>query len=537
MTISPIQARLTTAVILLGVALRVWAYAADPSFWLDEILLARNILRLPLGHLLTEPLYLDQVAPRGFLLVEKLVASTLGESELALRLFPFLCGIAGLLLFRRLAERTLDGWAVPFAVGLMAIGIPFIRYATELKQYHLDATASILLLVVALDLREREVSTRRLALAGLIGLLVPWFSQASVLVLAGIGVAFAVTWLAERDRPTTRVLLIVMPVWAVSAALAVAAGRASMTSSTREFMQDFWGTGFFPLPFDILTSLRWLMDNALSPFADGYLLRYAWPALYLALALIGMIRLWRTRRDVALLLLGPLIVALGAAVAQQYPFRGRLMFFLLPGVLIAVAGGAEGVRRAAARIHPAAGGALLAALLVPPILAIAQTPPPYEMEPNRALLGYLQRHRRPGDQVHVFPLSRIGALFYGPRYGLRPDEWRTALCARHDTRAYLRDVDRYRGLARVWLISTSPRPFRTARPAVRNYLGTIGVRRDSLSFPSLQFGFASLELYDLSDSARLSTANAESFPVEPMPTDPRPGCRPWASPSPLDSFP
>jgi hypothetical protein len=139
--------------------------------------------------------------------------------------------------------------------------------------------------------------------------------------------------------------------------------------------------------------------------------------------------------------------------------------------------------------------------------------------------------------VHVFPLSRIGALFYGPRYGLRPDEWRTALCARHDTRAYLRDVDRYRGLARVWLISTSPRPFRTARPAVRSYLGTIGVRRDSLSFPSLQFGFASLELYDLSDSARLSTANAESFPVEPMPTDPRPGCRPWASPSPLDSFP
>jgi hypothetical protein len=536
-TLSPIQAGLIWAAVLIGVALRVWAYAADSSFWLDEILLARNILTLPLAHLLTEPLYLDQVAPRGFLLVEKLIAGTLGGGELALRLFPFLAGIAGLLLFRRLAERTLGGWPVPFAVGLMAIGIPFIRYAIEVKQYHLDATASILLLLVALSLREREPGNTRLALAALAGFLGPWFSQASVLVMAGIGLAFALMWAVSRDRPTARVLLIVMPVWALSAVIAVAVGRDSMTPSTSEFMQDFWGSGFFPLPLDSVADLRWFLDQALSAFADPFLLRYAWPALYLALAVIGMIRCWRTRRDVALLLLGPLLVALGAAIAQQYPFRGRLMFYLLPGLLIAVAAGAESMRQAAMRLHPAAGNALLAGLLVPPVLAIAESPPPYENEPTRTFLEHLRQHRRPGDAIHLFPLSRIGVLFYGPRYGLHPDEWRTSVCDRNDTRSFLRDLDRYRGIARLWLISSSSRAYRSARAAVRQYLGTIGVRRDSLSFPSLQFGSAWLELYDLSDSTRLRRANAESFPVQPMPTDPRPGCRPWAAPSPMDSFP
>ncbi|RPJ58040.1 MAG: hypothetical protein EHM24_28980, partial [Acidobacteria bacterium] len=117
-----------TFLVLLGVALRAWGYAANPSLWLDEILVARNIVGLPLGDLLTRPLYLDQVAPRGFLLLEKLATLALGESELVLRLFPFLCGLLGLVLFRRLAERTLDGWAVPLAVALCAIGIPFIRH-------------------------------------------------------------------------------------------------------------------------------------------------------------------------------------------------------------------------------------------------------------------------------------------------------------------------------------------------------------------------------------------------------------------------
>ncbi len=520
----------------LGVALRLWAYAGNASFWLDEILLARNIVGLPLGELVTRPLRLDQVAPRGFLLVEKLAALGLGGSELALRLFPFLCAVAGVFLFRRLAERALEGVAVPFALALFALGIPLIKQAAEVKQYALDVTGAILLTLLALDLVARDRSAARLLAAGLAGFAMSWFSQASVLVMGGIGLALAARWCLRRDRRTGRVLLLVVPLWAAGSAIAVWVGLRTMTPATQEFMHDFWRPGFAPLPLASAATLRWLWDEARSAFADPTLLRYPWPGLFVGVGLLGFADLCRRRRDVALLLAGPVVVALVAAAAQQYPFRGRLMGYLIPGLLLSVAAGADAIRRGIGRLQPAAGAPAMLLLLAPPVAALAGAPPPYDIEHHRTMLGYLARHRQPGDVVCVFPVIRIGVLHYGPRFGLGPGDWVTAVCDRNDTRAYLRDVDRFRGLPRVWVLSSAPRPFRVARPAVRRYLSAIGIRRDSLVRRSLQFESVSLELYDLSDPVRLRAATAETFPVPPMPTDPRPGCRPWARPSPLDSL-
>jgi hypothetical protein len=124
---------LMTSIVLLGVALRVWAYASNSSLYLDEILLTRNILDLPVSHLLTQPPLLDQVSPRGFLLVERLAVMIFGQGELALRLFPFVCAVVSVILFRRLAERVLTGAGPALSLLLFAIGVPFIRFAADVK--------------------------------------------------------------------------------------------------------------------------------------------------------------------------------------------------------------------------------------------------------------------------------------------------------------------------------------------------------------------------------------------------------------------
>jgi hypothetical protein len=152
--------------VLLGVTLRLWEYFFNRSLYLDEILLTRSIVGMPLRELLTKPLLMDQVAPRGFLLVERLAVTILGPSELALRLFPFLSGVASVILFRRLATRVLTGAGPALALFLFAIGVPLIRYGGDVKQYAVDIAAAIGLLLVALDLREKEATTRRLLLAG-----------------------------------------------------------------------------------------------------------------------------------------------------------------------------------------------------------------------------------------------------------------------------------------------------------------------------------------------------------------------------------
>lgn len=528
--------RFLVFLVLVGIVLHVLAYASNTALWLDEILLSSNILALSLGDLLTRPLELDQVAPLGFLLVEKLAVLAMGKNELALRLFPFLCGLAAILLYKRLAERALDGLARPFAMALFVICIPVIKFGAEVKQYEVDATAAILLVLLGLDLETRETSMKRLVVIGLTGFVVIWFSQASVVVMGGIGAALAARWLIAREEHIRRALLTAIPMWAAAALVAIVVGLRSMSPSTKAFMDEFWAPGFFPLPVKSLGDLRWFWNQGISLFTDPVLLRYAWPPVFLVVSAAGLVALWRARRDVALLLMGPLVVALIAAIAHQYPFSRRLVFYQVPSLLLAIAAGAEWVRRVASRVHPALGTALMATLMVPPVTAVLQAPPPYELEHHRTLLAYLARHRRPGDIVYMMPLSRVGTLFYGPRYGLQPNEFVTAACDRYQTRTYLRDIDRFRGAPRLWVVWGGSPPFRVVRRSLQQYLSTIAVKRDSVSRPSLAYGSMALELFDLTDTMRLRAADAATFPAPPMPSDPRPGCRPWIRPSPLDSL-
>jgi hypothetical protein len=527
---TPTWRHLSLALLAIGLVLRIVAYAGNPPLWLDEILLSRNIIDLPLGALLIEPLGLDQVAPRGFLLIERLAVLAFGPNELALRVFPFLCGIATLILFRRLAEAMLAGPAVPIAVGLVALGVPFLKFGAEVKQYIVDAGAATLLMLIAVRLRREDSSTGRLISAGVIGFVVSWFSQTSAMVMAAIGLAFAVTWMMERDRRAWRVLLFTIPIWAVASALALVLGTMSMTPSTREFMQTFWATGFFPLPFDGWRDILWFWNSGLTVFSEPTLLRYRWPTLFVLLALTGVASLWRRDRFAALLVLCPVMIVMAAAVAQQYPFLGRLLMFVVPSTLLAITAGIDAVRRLAMRLHPAAGVLAVAACLTSPVLALVEAPPPYRIDRTREALAYLQQHRQPGDVVYVWPISKVPVVHYGADAGITPDMWITAPCHRDDVRGYLRDLDRFRGTRRFWTLGMDARVFRPARASVARYLDAIGHKRDALVLPSMSFGRVTLELYDLSDEAKLRMADAETFPVDRFNPLARPGCRDWARP-------
>ncbi|HEY7362621.1 MAG TPA: hypothetical protein VIE37_00835, partial [Methylomirabilota bacterium] len=95
--------RAITILLVLGVALRLRAYLANRSLWLDESFLALNIINRPFAEL-RQPLEYVQAAPFGFLYAERLVVELLGASEYALRLLPLLCGIASVFIFWRIAH-------------------------------------------------------------------------------------------------------------------------------------------------------------------------------------------------------------------------------------------------------------------------------------------------------------------------------------------------------------------------------------------------------------------------------------------------
>ncbi|MDB4910605.1 MAG: hypothetical protein JWO39_1428 [Gemmatimonadetes bacterium] len=523
--------RVIYAILAIGVALRVWQYLADTSMWFDELSIARNITERSLPQLLSQPLGYSQTAPLGFLTVLDISERLFGPGDMSLRLFPFLCGIAGLFLFWRVAERTLEGIAVPVAVALFAISGPLIRYTGELKQYGPDVLVILGLTLVALDLCERTPSVRRCVFAGGVGVLAVFFSQAAVLVLAGVGAALTLRWMLNKDSgvDARRPVFVTVPIWAGAALGGLLIARHYMTPQTMEFMHAFWKSrlGFLPLPPTPAGSVLWARDRFTQFFGpmSGYLL----PLLYTAFALSGFFVL-RRRRDVALILLGPVAVTFAAAVVQQYPFRTRLVLFLLPTLLLTTAASIDWIVERVSRASRPASAALALAAMIPPVFAVVVTPPPYTVEPFKPVFAYVQAHRQSGDKIYVFSNSFQAMARYGAQYGFSSSSYVNGVCDERSNTPFLVDVDRFRGEPRVWVIGSSVPDWAPSRRAIRKYLGTIGVRRDSMSVPSIApLSPVSAELYDLSDTSRLRLATATEFhtPADTMHAI----CHDWVRPT------
>ncbi|MFL5575931.1 MAG: hypothetical protein ACJ79S_08195 [Gemmatimonadaceae bacterium] len=502
----------TAAALAAGAALRIWQYAGGASLSLDELALARNVVDRPLGSLLVERLAYGQVAPRGFLLLEKLAVLLLGGSEYALRLVPLSCAIASLALFALVARRVLSGAAVPFAVALLALATPLIDYGAQVKQYSGDVTAALAITLLALTWTPAADARRRL-LVGLAGFVLVWLSQPAVFVLTGAAVALVAAALQERDRRALRALLPVLALWGAGVLAAVGVGLASATPTTRAYLRDYWWVGFVPVPRTLDDAL-WGWRAARAVFAVP-LLGYPFATPYVVLATAGAWSLWRQRRVAAAILLAPVLVTLVAAGLRQYPFADRLVLFLLPAALLLVAEGVEWVRTRWPMRLRAVGALSVALLALPPAAALLRNPPVYRPEEVRPALAYIRAHRRPGEPVYVYYGAWQAVGYYGARYGLEDSAVIGGGCHRGDPRAYLRELDRLRGAPRVWLLFVHALAPLGERESMLRYLDRIGARRAAVELaprPSESPTVAAY-LYDLSDPVRLGGAAAETAPL------------------------
>src|SRR5215475_14295682 len=87
-----VMAWLPWLALFLGVGLRVREYLADRSLWIDELMLALGVNHRAVTDLL-RPLDFNQAAPAGFLVLVKSSTALFGNSELGLRLVPFLSSV------------------------------------------------------------------------------------------------------------------------------------------------------------------------------------------------------------------------------------------------------------------------------------------------------------------------------------------------------------------------------------------------------------------------------------------------------------
>lgn len=520
-------------VIVLGAALRLWQYAANTSLWIDEIALAKSVLALDLRQLLTTPLLYNQVAPGGFLLIQKLSVMTLGPSDYALRLFPLACSLISLVVFGRLAMRMLDGVGPLTAVILFATAAPFIAFSALVKQYSTDVCVAVLLYWLAYQLTSKTLTLCRAGWAALLGSILVWFSHPGVLMITALGASLA-AWPTGAPTRTgqRRTLVPILLCWGTSSLAATVTAFANMGPDTREYMHWFWSAGFAPLSPARFLDTFWPWNQVRALFGPGQAyvgLGYPLPAMYVVLTVLGFAVLWRQNRRTAVLLMAPLVFALGAAVVRQYPFSDRLILFLVPSFMLAIAAATEGVRRLVWPFSRTLGALAVIGLLLPAVYTVAATPPAYHTEHMKPVLSYMQDRRQPGDGIYVYYGAAPAVTFYELQYGLGRSEYAVGGCHRGDGRRYLQELDTFRGRSRVWVLLTHAGPRYREREDILAYLDTIGTRKDGLVVESHGVSRnllpAEAYLYDLSIDHKLANGAADSFPLTgPSSAGQRLGC-------------
>ena len=399
-------------IILVAAALRLYQYLIGRSLWLDEAQLALNIERYGVAHLLTQTLDLNQGAPAGFLLIERLVADTLGKGEYALRAFPLFCGLVAIPLFVVLARRTLSPLAVPIALVFFAASGPLIYYSSEVKWYATDTMAALAIAVMSTMLIGESVRLRRATVLGLLGALLIQLSFAAVIVAAAMGGVLLAVAAASRRRDRLVAVLPTLVLWAGSS-LVFLLFYVKTLSHYHLAGASVAGGSDSGLLRRSLGQLRELASAAEIHHAT----RSPWTLVTVAVALLaalGAVTLFRRRPLILTLLLAPGALVFVLGPAGKYSILPRSILFVVPFVFLLSAEGIAAVaRRLPARLALAF-AAVVAATFVVDFASFASSHAGAAMgsEEIKDELAYAARHWRAGDVLYIHHGAQYAFAYY-----------------------------------------------------------------------------------------------------------------------------
>ena len=477
--------------IILGILFRLRQYLFDRSLWLDESLLALNIIRRSPTELL-KPLDHAQGAPIGFLWLEKLAVHSLGPGEMTLRLVPFLAGLGSIFLFVMVARRFLTPGAVLIAVALFSFCSPLIYYSSEAKQYSIDVAVALLLYLMSSPMLEFQLGTMRVIALSLAGAFAIWLSHPAAFVLAGMGlISF---WISTRKNEW-RILLkicLVLTVWSCSFLVFYLVSLRTLSHSRN--LLNYWNSAFAPFPLSSLANAKWYVESFFGIFS--YPVGLVFTGIAAVAAILGAIEIFAMDEGRCLLLVLPTALTLVASWLHRYPFQGRLLLFIVPSAILLIAAGLEIISRKTRDSIPLLSPLAVGLLFLHPVAdACLDFIKPHGVEEIRPAIQYVEAHGSEADLLYCYYSAAPSLEYYSLRGLNLPMKEVMGVESRQNWQVYREDIDKLRGHKRVWILFSHVWSWSGVdeRLLFLDYLDSIGKRLDNT-----QENGASAYLYDLS---------------------------------------
>ena len=488
---------LVICLLVIGIILRIWQYAANRSLWLDELSLALNLIHRSFAGL-TQPLDNNQAAPLLFLFIQKIIIIVLGNSEFMLRLFPLMAGIMSLFLMYKTATKYLRGTAVYIALALFCFSATLIYYSSENKQYSSDVMFTLILLLAVHPCLEDAAQPKNILKLAAIGIVAMWMSHPAVFVMAGIGIALPVRQISRKDWPGLLWSGITCLLWLIN--LAFLYLISLRYTAANNGLTAYWNNSFMPMP--PWNNWGWFSNSLIALFEKNLKLTFVYVSA--VLLLIGLIAVLLRKWTIGLAFTFTIMATLVASGLHKYPFRGRLILFLVPIIFLLMAAGIEQVRSTLASYSRLVASIVCAALVLlllaqPVVSTIDGLRNPRMREHIRPVIEYVRQNKSDSDVIYVHYTSKRAFMYYAPFCGFRDSDNRVGVDARSEPAKYLKDVDTLKGQARVWFVFGYLYDFNKIdeRLYYLIYLNKIGNKIGEFSAPG-----AAAYLYDLKGSSK-----------------------------------
>jgi len=437
------------ALLIIGTGIRLRNYFFNRALWLDEATLSLNIIHRDYLQLL-KPLDTCQVAPVGFLWVEKFFVSILGPNELALRLFPLIAGILSLFLFYTVAKKITNKFIALYGLLFFVFGYYLIYYSTEVKQYEIDVLAYLVCFnfIYLKDYSFKIFKTY--VISGFIGASVIWFSHASVFILTGIGIGMFLELITRKAYSRISGYVIMILLWLVSFAVDYfffINGHAHKNLQVKAFTS----IGFLPGVSGIHSFPHWLFTNIVDLFKYPFRIpKWQFGAFLIICSLFVIIK----KKEYKLLVLGlPVLIHLIASVFNIYPFGARFTLYTAFATVIFFVYGLYYFTEKTGIGRVLIGIVFLFMLSWPIRLSVK----PITKQEIREPMQYIDDHLRNDDIVYVQYGSKWAFDFYKDRIMEPGIKIVYGTWIRSDLSKFDRELKRLKG-KRVWILFSNYYP-------------------------------------------------------------------------------
>jgi hypothetical protein len=318
--------------LILGITIPLAQFLCNRSIWLDEALLALNVIHKDYFELL-KPLDYNQVAPILFLEIEKFFSTLIPHSGYGLRLFPLLCFWAALFFFYRIVKIVFNNrLATILALSLFVFNIMLIYYSNEVKQYICDAMVYTAIIYFVLKNYKRDQS--KFYILGIAGILAIFLSNVAPIILSVAGLYLLYEqFYVKRTKNNITSLFVVFAIWL--SVFVVYYYFFIFNHPSKEFMSHEWSVVGGFLPYDSLHKLVRFFVRAAGSVLLNFSQRiplFLFVAILFTTGIFSMIK----EKKIKLIIITcfPVIIHILLSGLYLYPFGRRLILYIMPSLMI-----------------------------------------------------------------------------------------------------------------------------------------------------------------------------------------------------------